>query len=198
MLNVDAGAPDASSLDYRSELLPARQAMATSVWFGAPAAGVSIVPFAVALRRLFPAAVAAGEEAEIRHYATVLEARRRDRPLAAADVAAWLATLSPGDVARGRRALVSLLAGLRLATRSGTGAGNNPLLGFERRPQDLAAGLRRLTGRPSAATMLGGAIAQGMVNAYYLTDAEIPDPATVRSLLAPLFASDPPAALPNE
>lgn len=195
MLNVDTGAPEGTSIDWSSTLLPARQALTTGAWFGAPAPGVSFLPFVLALRRQLPGPGPSSTESEsISAGVRALESRRRSRPLAAGEVPDWLESLSVRDVRRGREALAGLMAGLRALFRLGGSKTPNPLLMANPSAGELAAELRRQPGRPSATTMLGSAIAQAMVVASYLSDEELREQGRSWSPVAPPFAGRPPAA----
>lgn len=91
VLNVDTGAPEGSALDWASELRPARIALVTGAWSGAPAAGSSVVPFVEALARQIPALEQGSEaRAEREVLGKAIEAARRSRPLAARDFPEWL------------------------------------------------------------------------------------------------------------
>ncbi len=178
LLNVDAGAHEGVDLDYQSVVLPARGAIASAVWFGGASEGTSVVPFELALRRMLPGLPPPDptEEGALRRLGETLETRRRVFGLATADVPAWLATLDAAHVARGRRILRAQLRGFRLvARRAGLGRASSPLNAFGTPRDQLAADLRRLTGRPTAAHMLSELIAAAMVEAALLADDEIRD-----------------------
>ncbi len=199
MLNVDTGAPDDSPLDWRGALLPAREAVVTGVWFGAPADDRSVVPFARALAHLIPGLSASPvDDGLIVELGAKIEGRRRARPLSAAEVPAWLETLSASDITRGWLVLHGLLLGFRRILRALGQQSANPLNLYGESPAAVAAFLRRQTGRPSASLALGGVIVQAMYLANYIEDAEIPEIPLFRRARAPSFDIKAPAGSATE
>ena len=173
--NVDPGRSDSGPFDWHTETLPARQFVATAVWTGRPAAGTTMIPAAIALTRT----VTGSAELDVvlmTALGEAIEARRRELGLASRDRPAWLATLDPTAVARGRRILRAQLGAFRRAVRlRGKTGSANPLTMFGESRIGLEQRLRQETGRPTASLFLADRIGEAMCAGALLRDDEIRD-----------------------
>lgn len=173
--NADTRETDSGPFDWRTEVLPARQFLATAVWTGRPAEGTTMVPAALALTRTVVGS-AAIDIAQMTAVGEAIEARRSELGLASRDLPAWLATLDPSTVAQGRRVLRGQLGEYRRVVRAQReGGSSNPLTMFGETRIGLERWLRQQPGRPTASLVLAGRIAEAMFAGVLLRDDKIPD-----------------------
>jgi hypothetical protein len=158
--------------DQRSAALAFRKWLVSMVYQGAPVPGADPVPY---VKALMADLVAAGilppvEDTEEAAAALRIIAQKRvDLNLSSAAVPAWLETLDPDDVERGRRATRKLIWAVRIPmhrslrlARAKTHPGSSNLLSFFGTKQ-LARWLRTQTGRPTPRLLLSELIATGML-----------------------------------
>jgi hypothetical protein len=146
-----------------------RKALASALWYGKPAPGTSMTPAVLALLKPLGAAgfLEASEVEGTRSALEALAARRAAVGLSAEELVPWLVSRSDDEVEAGRQALRALLHAARtIQVRvqrfkgSAIGRSTNPMTLCG--DPDVRLWLRSQPGRPTPASTLALAIAQGI------------------------------------
>ena len=165
--NVDQTQPADLSVP-RDAVRGARHWVASVLWFGSSLDSTA-EEYQIGLAALLDTAVGYqpnGEELERRRQLVRrLHERRNELALTPGDVADWLSGIDEELVLRGWQLLRQLLWSVRRVQRPPYGQGQrttNPLTFFGTSVPELIAQLRRETGRPTAAHLLGEVIGSAM------------------------------------